>query len=269
MIDIGPNLSNERFDNDLQEVILRSKAANVCGLILTSTDLPTYYKNQSIIDKFNNDTHIYTTYGLHPHKAMHSQEIFENAHLHLSNPTVVAIGEFGLDYFRMLNPKEMQLDVMEKFVILAKDFPHLPLFLHEREAFSDFYSVLKNVSNKKVVHCFTGNKNELKHYLDLGCYIGITGWISDKRRNSDLVDALSYLPLDRLMIETDCPYLTPKNMPTKQYRNEPAFLPYVAQSIAEILNLDPALIIEQTTKNSLDFFNINSYNNKKTLLRKL
>jgi TatD DNase family protein len=267
MIDIGPNLSSEQFNNDLDNVINNAVNANIHGLILTSTDLKTYNRNIKIIENHKDKIFMKTTYGLHPHNAKNHLDIFKNIDLILQNPHIGAIGEFGLDYFRMLSPQNTQQFVMDSFLNTAKNHLQLPLFLHEREAFEDFYATLKNsnVNNKFVVHCFTGNKHNLKKYVDLGAFIGITGWISDHRRNKDLKEALKYLPIDRLMIETDCPYLTPKNMDIKVFRNEPAFLPFVAKSIAEIMNLSVEHIVEQSTKNTLDFFSISPYNNRNTL----
>lgn len=262
MIDIGANLCSSQFDGDVKEVVERAKTNNVKQLILTTTDKTNYYKNLKIIEQVKDILPIYTTYGLHPHNAKQHATIFNDIETHLNNPNVVSIGEFGLDYFRMISEQKTQIYVMENFLEHAKNFEHLPLFLHEREAFDDFFSILKNsnTNNKSVVHCFTGNKAQMKSYLDLGCYIGITGWISDNRRNHDIVEALKYLPLDRLMIETDCPYLTPKNYTKKYVRNEPAFLSYIVQSISQILMQPENVIIEKSIQNTLDFFPINHYN---------
>lgn len=262
MIDIGPNLSNEQFDNDLSEVIERAINSQIRHLILTSTDWKTYQKNLLIIEKYHSQISLSTTFGLHPHSVMKDKIIFSHIKEALTNNYVKAIGEFGLDYFRMIGPKEKQIEVMSKFLEYAQQYPHLSLFLHERGAFDDFYHLLKqsSLTNNMVVHCFTGTVKEATAYLDLGCSLGVTGWISDKRRNQDVVEAIKYIPLDKLMIETDCPYLTPFNMPSRPRRNEPSFLKHVAQSIADIKNVPIQLVIETTTKNSLDFFKLTDYN---------
>lgn len=263
MIDIGANLSNEQFNKDLDIVINNAVIAKLQGIILTSTNLKTYYSNLDIIDKYKNDILIKTTYGLHPHSVANDYNVFSNIDSVFNNPSVVSIGEFGLDYVRMIGDKYKQIEVMNKFLDIAHQFPHQSLFLHERGAFSDFYDLLKNanIKNKKVVHCFTGTLKEAKDYMDIDCFIGITGWISDQRRNNDLKDALNYIPLDRLMIETDCPYLTPFNMIKRPKRNEPSLLIHIAQSIADIKNISVEKVIESCTKNSLDFFSLNDYNN--------
>jgi TatD DNase family protein len=262
MIDIGANLSNTQFAHDLPHVINNALANNVSALILTSTNFETYQSNLEIISKYQSDIYIRTTYGLHPHSIEDHSLIFENFESSLLNSNVVSIGEFGLDYFRMNQPKENQQNIMEQILDIAYKNEHLSLFLHERESFKDFHAILHNFkgNNKSVVHCFTGTKEQAKAYLDLGCYIGITGWISDSRRNHDIQEALKYIPLDRLMIETDSPYLTPCNMPTKIRRNEPAFLKYIVQSISHIKKIDESDIITNTINNSVDFFSLCDYN---------
>lgn len=262
MIDIGPNLSNHMFDNDIKEVIDNAVANNVKGLILTSTDLKTFYKNIDIIkNNLNENILLKTTLGLHPHNANQHKEFFNKFQSLLNNESICSIGEFGLDYFRMISTKENQILTMNTFLDIANNYQY-PLFLHERNSFDDFYSILKNSNNKnkKVVHCFTGSTNELKKYLDIGCYIGITGWITDNKRNQSLSDALKYIPIDRLMIETDSPYLKPRHKDLKNNRNEPANLIYIANYIAQSLNIPLNEIIDLTLKNSIDFFNLKDYN---------
>lgn len=263
MIDIGPNLSNEQFKDDLDIVINNALNSGIKGLILTSTNLQRYHENLNIIEKYKSKIYIKTTYGLHPHNAKNSHQIFEKMDAALQNSDVISIGEFGLDYFRMISTKEIQIDIMTRFLTSAQKYPNKSLFLHEREAFDDFYYLLKNYksNNNAVVHCFTGDKKAATSYLDLGCYLGITGWVSDKRRNSEIVEAISYIPLNKIMIETDCPYLTPFNIKPRPKRNEPAFLKYIAQSIAEIKNLHIDEVIEVTTQNAVDFFSLTGYNN--------
>jgi TatD DNase family protein len=257
MIDIGPNLSNQQFRDDIEAVLRASTKNNVETLILTSTDFQTYHKNLEIIEKYGDICNMSTTLGLHPHHADKYKNFFLKFDEFIKNPKVISIGEFGLDYFRMISTKENQLTAMNLFLDKAAQYP-LPLFMHEREAKDDFISILKShqLTNKKIVHCFTGNKETLKIYLDLGCYIGITGWVTEEKRGKDLRDAVPYIPMDRLMIETDCPYLTPKNMPSKTYRNEPQFLKFVAMKIAELKNIPLQEVIEQTVSNSLDFFQL-------------
>lgn len=254
MFDIGPNLCNKQFDNDLEDVLKSAKKEGVEHLLLTSTDHFSFLKNIDIISKYQSIISMKTTYGLHPHNAKIYPAFFKNFDKNILNPEVKAIGEFGLDYFRMISSREEQITAMQLFLEKAEKHSHLPLFLHERESFEDFYSLIKTTKSKGVVHCFTGSLSNVKQYLDLGLYIGITGWISDSRRNDDLLNAVKYIPMDRLLIETDCPYLAPKNVIKNIRRNEPQFLSHVAKSISTIKNVAINEVIEKTTQNSLDLF---------------
>ena len=147
----------------------------------------------------------------------------------------------------------------EKHLMIAEK-NDMPIFLHERKAHKDFVSTLKKYKdniNKAVVHCFTGDKNELKSYIEMDCYIGITGWISDLSRGKHLHDIIKYIPKDRLMIETDSPYLMPKNVPIKNNGiNEPSYLIYVAETIAECLNKDVNYVKQISINNTKEFFSI-------------
>lgn len=254
MFDIGPNLCNKQFDTDLETVLLNAKTQQVEHLLLTSTDQTSFLKNIDIISKYHSLISMKTTYGLHPHNAKNYLNFFKHFDNHINHPEVKAIGEFGLDYFRLISTREEQLKTMELFLEKAKNYCHLPLFLHERDAFEDFYGLIKTTASKGVVHCFTGSLDNVKKYLDLGLYIGITGWISDSRRNDDLLNAVKYIPMDKLLIETDCPYLAPKNIIKNIRRNEPQYLSHVAMSISTLKNIPVATVIEKTTQNSLDLF---------------
>lgn len=261
MFDIGANLSSSQFKNDVHEVLLTAKQAGVTGILLTSVDVDSLNRNLEIIKQHSNVMLLKTTIGLHPHNAKSQSSIFTNTDFirnHLSNPDIISIGEFGLDYFRMISPQHIQQEVMHKFLTIAKDYPSKSLFLHERDSFGDFYNILKehNVPNNAVVHCFGSSTENMTKYLDLGCYIGFTGWISDTRRNAEVVEAIKHIPLDRILIETDAPYLTPFNMPNRPRRNEPAYLEYVLQSIAEIKGIELNLLTEQVNSNTKLFFNI-------------
>lgn len=254
MFDIGPNLCNKQFDIDLKTVLLNAKKQQVEHLLLTSTDKTSFLKNIDIISKYHTIISMKTTYGLHPHNAKHYLNFFKEFDINVIHQEVKAIGEFGLDYFRLISSREEQIKTMELFLEKATLYPHLPLFLHERDAFEDFYSLIKETTSKGVVHCFTGSLDNVKKYLDLGLYIGITGWISDSRRNDELLTAVKYIPMDKLLIETDCPYLSPKNVIKNIRRNEPQYLPHVAMSISTIKNIPVNTVIEKTTQNSLALF---------------
>lgn len=264
MIDIGINLGNERFDNKRQEMLSRAVNAGLTAIIMTSTSKKSYKLNLDTFNKFNHIIPLFTTLGLHPHSAKEYKEFFDcfksmlNCANKQNNP-LVAIGEFGLDYNRMFSEKEDQLICAEMHFEKAKEL-NLPTFLHERDAHDDFVALMKNYPTvPKVVHCFTGNKEQMKTYLNLDAYIGVTGWITDEQRGQDLQEAIKYAPLDRIMIETDAPYLTPKNMPEKVRENEAAFLPYVLQKIADLKNVTSEQIEKQIRKNTIEFFALPLY----------
>lgn len=265
MIDIGANLSNEQFKNDIENIILNAKQSGLTDIILTSTDLKSFHKNVDIINKYQHIIPLHNTLGLHPHNADKHIDFFSKFDS-LINDKIVSIGEFGLDYFRMLSTKENQIQCMNLFLEKEKKY-NLPLFMHERDAQNDFISLLKNqkVKNKKIVHCFTGDTKSLKKYLEIDCFIGITAWFTDTKRGIDLKEAISYIPLDKLMIETDCPYLSPKNKTPYINRNEPSFLIHIAKGISDIKKIPLDKILETTKNNTMEFFSLIPYNeiNKK------
>jgi TatD DNase family protein len=183
---------------------------------------------------------------------------------------VLAIGECGLDYHRDFSPRDVQREWFEKLLVLGAELG-MPLFLHERDAFDDFCAMLQKYRTDappRVVHCFTGGEKELDAYLELGCYIGITGWICDERRGSHLVPLVKKIPSDRLLLETDAPYLLPKNLPGagplgqgqsrsgRSGRNESANLVFIASFIADILGKDLETLAEETSANARRFFSL-------------
>ena len=172
-----------------------------------------------------------------------------------------AVGETGLDFFRNLSSLEEQLIAFEQQIIISIE-NNLPLFLHQRDAHDDFIRVIdKYISDipKGIVHCFTGTNFQLDDYLERGLHIGLTGWICDERRNKDLREAIKDIPADKLMIETDAPYLIPRNlkMKPKNNRNEPKFLPHIADEVASLMNINLEEFNKQVFDNGISFFNIN------------
>jgi TatD DNase family protein len=173
---------------------------------------------------------------------------------------VVAVGETGLDYFRDFSPRDIQRDVFQQQLQIGID-TGLPVFLHMREAHVDFHAMLKDVRDRLsqvVVHCFTGIREELHDYLNLDCHIGITGWICDERRGSHMKEFLKDIPANRLMVETDAPYLKPRNLKprVKTHRNEPRWLPWIVGTLAAMREEHPGFVAEQTTANAQAFFRL-------------
>ena len=259
LIDIGANLTNHRFHADLELVIERAKQAGVAHIIVTGTSERASRDALALTQKF--PAYLSATAGVHPHEAKNWSKHSANTIQKLAtSQAVVAIGECGLDYNRMFSSKEQQLSCFEAQLQLAVTLQK-PVFLHEREAHDDFFALLKQYRPQlkaAVVHCFTGNKTEIREYLDLDCHIGITGWICDERRGDDLRQAVRFLPKERLMLETDAPFLLPRNLPVRPEdgRNVPEYLPVVLLAVAAILRVSPVSLAAQVKANTEEFFAI-------------
>ncbi|WP_314588330.1 TatD family hydrolase [Paenibacillus terrigena] len=257
IIDIGVNLMHRSFHQDREQVVERAVANNVNPLIITGTSLRNSVEAAQYAGRYKGK--LYATAGVHPHDAKSCDEgtIAKLKEL-AAMPQVVAIGECGLDYNRDFSPRDVQRKWFAEQIRLALEL-NMPLFLHERDAFSDFTAMLKeHAVQKAVVHCFTGNLTELKAYLDMGFYIGITGWICDERRGKHLRDLVRIIPLNRLMIETDAPFLTPRDLKEKPAdgRNEPAFLPHILQAVARCTGKTVEEVAKATTETAVEFFRI-------------
>ncbi|MDG1732545.1 MAG: TatD family hydrolase [Thalassotalea sp.] len=258
MIDIGVNLTNSRFDKDRNIVLENALSAGVSHQIITGTNLLESEKALELCLQHNN---LYCTAGVHPHDADNvAVDYIEQLSKLASYPKVRAIGECGLDFNRNFSTPENQQRVFSEQVNLASSV-NMPLFLHQRDAFDAWQNILTPALSKipaAVSHCFTGNLKELKACLDMGLYIGITGWICDDRRGQELYDIARYIPLDRIMIETDAPYLTPRTIrpKPKSSRNEPKYLPFVAQTLAQAMGIDTNTLIMHTSNNAKRCFQI-------------
>lgn len=255
IVDIGVNLMHRSFHQDREQVVERALANHVTPLILTGTSVRNSIEAARYAGRYHGK--LYATAGVHPHDAKSCNEETINKLKELAAlPQVVAIGECGLDYNRDFSPRDVQRQWFAEQVRLALEL-NMPLFLHEREAFSDFIAILKEHGvQKAVVHCFTGTQSELEAYLDMGFYIGITGWICDERRGRHLRELVRMIPLDRLMIETDAPFLTPRDLKVKPKdgRNEPAFLPHILETIARCIGKPSEEVAKATTETAMEFF---------------
>lgn len=257
LIDIGANLSNRRFHADLDAVISRAKEAGVAHIIVTGTSERASHDAHALTQIYPG--YLSSTAGVHPHEAKNWNAHCAKAIEKLADyDSVVAVGECGLDYNRMFSTETEQRACFEAQLQLAVRVQK-PVFLHERDAHEDFFALLRQCRPQlkgAVVHCFTGNTDELRAYLDLDCHIGITGWICDERRGDDLRKAVKFLPKEKLMIETDAPFLLPRNLPVRpdDGRNEPMYLPVVFQAVANILRVSPVTLAQQIRKNTEQFF---------------
>ena len=254
MIDIGVNFTNSRFDDDRERVLARAADAGVTGMLLTGTCETESAKALSLARQYSG---LWSTAGVHPHDAAQVSDDFISVLENLAAESQVkAIGECGLDFNRNFSPPEKQLEVFELQVQLAQKLD-MPLFLHERDAFEQQLSVLYSVTGLKgVAHCFTGTQEQMLAYLDLGLYIGVTGWLCDPKRGKDLREAVTALPLSRLLLETDAPFLTPKTLPGKVRRNEPCYLPHIAEAVADIKQVAVSEVINASTENAKRLFDL-------------
>jgi TatD DNase family protein len=258
LVDIGANLTHPAFHGDLPEVLARARAAGVATIVVTGTSVPE--STQALRLASEHPDTVYATAGIHPHHARECDERTMPALRVLAqHPGVVAIGECGLDFNRNYSPHPDQEKWFEAQVDLAIEI-RKPLFLHSRDAFPVFSDLLRRKHNlpPAVAHCFTGGKDELRAYLELGLYVGITGWICDERRGAHLLELVKDIPADRLLLETDAPYLTPRDMhpQPKARRNEPSHLPHILRTVARALGKEPARLAEETTRNAKRFFRI-------------
>jgi TatD DNase family protein len=261
LIDIGVNLTNTRFDKDRDDVILRAKSNGANGLLVTGTNVLESQKAVELCKKYS--SYLFSTAGVHPHDADNVQDDYIDCIEKLTHSNFVkAIGECGLDFNRNFSTADNQIKVFSAQIKLAEKL-NLPLFLHQRDAFDEWYQMLSPYFDKvpaMIAHCFTGSISELQQCLDADMYIGITGWLCDERRGQELRDAVHMIPLERLLIETDAPYLTPRTIrpKPKSSRNEPRYLPYIVKTIAELTGYSEQQIKAQTEINSRRIFNWNS-----------
>jgi len=286
LIDIGINLGNRQFNRDREEVIQRAAQNGVTALILTGCSVRGSIEAQKYCDQFAaksqhststaanaaaaaaSGIQLLSTAGVHPHDAKSCNDDTLSILRRLAQSQyVVAIGECGLDYNRNFSPPEVQRTWFEHQLQLACEL-NMPVFLHERDAHEDFFRILKQYSDKLpacVVHCFTGTQKELEAYLTIpNCYIGITGWICDERRGLHLRNSVPLIPDDKLMIETDAPFLFPRDLPLdkrvttnkKDRRNEPSYLGHVCHAVATCRGQTSDHVAEITTANAIRFFGL-------------
>ena len=259
-IDIGVNLTDDSFRADLSDVLKRAVKVGVGEMIVTGTDVERSRAAIELCQKYPH--HLYATAGVHPH---HADEYTSDTGRQLAELSykecVLALGECGLDYNRNFSTQENQRAAFDAQLKLAVEIKK-PVFLHQRDAHDDFVAMLGNVRSElsnAVAHCFTGTAAEVNDYLELDMYIGITGWICDERRGQDLQQAIKDIPLDRIMLETDSPYLLPRDLaekPVKSRRNEPCYLPHIAEAVSRYMEIDCEELEQVALANTKRFFNI-------------
>ncbi len=262
LVDIGLNLGHDSFDEDRAAVVDRAQAAGVQRMVITGASLEGTQRALDVVRQWPETMRC--TAGIHPH---HATELFEpgaeeKLRALIQQPEIVAVGECGLDFFRNFSPQDIQILGLEKQLEVCAEY-QLPVFLHQRDAHTDFLKVLDRWLPRlprAVVHCFTGTGEELQDYLDRDLYVGITGWICDERRGHHLRELVGRIPLQRLMLETDAPYLLPRDLPKARLRhsgdrrNEPAYLPHILATVAHYRGEPPATTAAGTAATAQYFF---------------
>jgi TatD DNase family protein len=259
LIDIGSNLTHESFASDRDAVMARALQAGVRRQIITGADLISSLQAATLAAA--HPRRLWSTAGVHPH---HAQGFTETQHGELAallqQYPIVAVGECGLDYFRNLSPPSDQRAAFRVQLALAAKL-RKPVFLHQRDAHADFMDILEDFRGQLVggvAHCFTAGVAELDRYVEYGLHIGVTGWACDERRGLELRQAVPRIPADRLLIETDAPYLLPRDLSPrpKSRRNEPSFLPHIAATVARLRGESVEAVGAQTTRNALALFGL-------------
>ncbi|NNF61528.1 MAG: hydrolase TatD [Gammaproteobacteria bacterium] len=259
MIDIGANLAHDSFDHDRQAVMARAAAASIVQMVITGTSVA----GSSAAAELAADHPgvLYATAGMHPHHAGEFDDDATGQFRQLAGlPQVVAVGECGLDHFRNFSTPAEQEHAFLAQLELAVEL-QLPVFLHQRDAHETFITIVREYRDRisaAVAHCFTGSKAELYDCLDLDLHIGVTGWICDERRGHDLQEAVAGIPPGRLMIETDAPYLLPRDLEPKPKtrRNEPMHLPHILAAVARHSGRDFNELARETTATAREFFKL-------------
>jgi TatD DNase family protein len=259
LIDIGSNLTHDSFALDRDAVMARAVEAGVRYQVVTGADLAS--SSQAAALAAEHPSLLSSTAGIHPHHAQ-SFDACGRGELSalLRRPEVVAVGECGLDYYRNFSPPDAQRTAFVAQLELAAS-ARKPVFLHQRDAHADFAAILKDFRSGLtggVAHCFTAGRAELEDYLALDLHIGVTGWINDERRGQLLRESVPHIPADRLMLETDAPYLLPRDLVPhpKSRRNEPCILPHIARTVAHLRGESLDAVATSTTRNAIRFFGL-------------
>jgi TatD DNase family protein len=255
--DIGVNLFSRQF-RDPEKILADARTLGV-SCILTGSEP----EEDLQIDTFTRShAGVYGTAGIHPHNAdSASEEDYRLIRRILrENPRILAVGECGLDYDRMFSSRENQQRALLRQMTIAEETGK-PMFLHERKAFRDMAEIFSRkpeLCRRSVIHCFTGTEAEARQYLDMGFCLGITGWICDDRRAADLRAAVREIPEDRILLETDAPYLTPRNVPGLGRVNVPGNIRYVASALAKYMDIPEERLIRRARENTERMFGMNS-----------
>ena len=252
IFDTHSHLDSNQFNDDFETVVENLKSNGISYVLDPGCDIPTSKKSIELAKKYD---FIYSAVGFHPHEAKFWDDNSEDELTKMSQyEKVVAIGEIGLDYYYFYSPKELQQEVFIKQIQLAEKL-NLPFIIHSRDASKDTYDIVKKYKKNVdcVLHCFSQSLEMAKLYIDIDCYLSFAGPVTFKK-STNLQEVAKYAPLDKILIETDAPYLSPE--PKRGKRNEPANVKYIGQKIADLKNIDEESLFNITTQNAKRFFKI-------------
>ena len=253
LVDSHAHLDDKRFNRDRDMIIKNLNSNGIESVVNIGADLKTSKASVELADKYEN---IYAVVGVHPHSASEvTEESLDKLREFSKNPKVVAIGEIGLDYYYDNSPRDLQRKWFKEQLKLAKELK-LPVVIHSRDATQETFDLIKEAQDGKlrgVMHCYSSSLEMALEYIKLGFYISLGGPVTFKNAKTPK-EVAEAIPLEKLLIETDGPYLTP--VPYRGKRNEPMFVKYVAEEIARIRNLDLGQVIEATNKNTKELFKI-------------
>jgi len=251
--DSHAHLDDKRYDSDRYEMIMRAREKGVSGIINVGYDIPSSMRSIALAEEYD---FIFAAVGIHPHDAADAgADALEQVRLLAAHPRVAAIGEMGLDYYRNLSPRDIQQKVFRQQISLAKEI-NKPIIVHDRDAHGDVMQILKEEDaaiNGGVLHCFSGSVEMARECIKMGFYISIAGPVTFKNAGK-ICEVAVEVPLDRLLIETDAPYLTPE--PYRGKRNESAYVIYAGKRIAELRGISSAELAEATSRNAQKLFGI-------------
>jgi TatD DNase family protein len=256
LFDSHCHLDDRAYGNDIDDVVHRMHAAGVASAMIVGTTLERSIKAVSLAESFSE---LYASVGIHPHDAKNcSEETLEDLRNLAKKFRVRAWGEIGLDFNRMFSPRKDQEKWLVRQLYVADEMD-LPVIFHERDSNGRLIEILKtNIKKDRngVIHCFSGDRDNLEQYLDMGLYIGITGIVTIKGRGADLRKLVPFIPVDRILVETDAPYLIPAPEKNHIRRNEPAFVRSVLLKLAEIKKEDPARLADKIWNNTCRLYNV-------------
>ena len=250
IFDSHAHYTDKAFNDDRENMLGSLKESGICGIINCGADLESSKESATLSAEYD---FMYFACGIHPEEVDNLPSDYLDTLKALSkDKKCVAIGEIGLDYYWRQDTKDLQKELFEKQILLSKELD-LPIIVHDREAHGDTMEILKKHRPKGVLHCFSGSPETAAEVLKLGMFIGLGGALTFKNARK-AVEVAEMLPLDRLLLETDCPYMAP--VPMRGKRNNSGYIPFIAEKVAEIKGIDPQSVLDVTTENTKKLFNI-------------